>query len=86
LLGNGHEFGSPNPFLTSGNSGTGVGCKIAEGTFCKLRGGFRYSKLPPHRAFVLKTVATCGDITMPELADVLLAEKAITVAPGTLQP
>jgi transposase len=48
------------------------------------RGGFRHGKLPPHRDFILKTVATRGDITMPELAGVLLAEKGITVAPATL--
>jgi transposase len=48
------------------------------------RGGFRHGKLPPHRDFILKTVAAQGDITMPELAAVLLAEKAITVAPATL--
>lgn len=48
------------------------------------RGGFRHGKLPPHRDFILKTVASRGDITMPELAAVLRAEKAITVAPATL--
>jgi transposase len=48
------------------------------------RGGFRHGKLPPHRDFILKTVASQGDITMPELAAVLLAEKAITIAPATL--
>jgi hypothetical protein len=45
----------------------------------------RHSKLPPHRGFALKTVATCSDVTMPELVAVLLAEKAITVAPANLQ-
>ena len=30
-------------------------------------GSFRHGKLPPHRDFILKTVATQGDITMPEL-------------------
>ena len=48
------------------------------------RGGFRHGKLPPHRAFILKTVAARSDITMPELAAILLAEKAIAVAPATL--
>ena len=48
------------------------------------RGGFRHGKLPPHRDFILKTVAGRCDLTMPELAAVLLAEKAITVAPATL--
>jgi transposase len=48
------------------------------------RGGFRHGKLPPHRDFILKTVAARSDITMPELAAILLAEKAIVVAPATL--
>lgn len=48
------------------------------------RGGFRHGKLPPHRDFVLKTVAARCDITMPELASVLLAERGVTVAPATL--
>lgn len=50
----------------------------------KPRGGFRHGKLPPHRDFVLATVAARGDITMPELAAVLLEEKAVSVAPATL--
>lgn len=48
------------------------------------RGGFRHGKLPPHRDFVLQVVAARSDITMPELAAVLLAEKAVTIAPATL--
>lgn len=48
------------------------------------RGGFRHGKLPPQRDFILKLVAARSDITMPELASVLQAEKAITVAPATL--
>ena len=48
------------------------------------RGGFRHGKLPAQRDFVLKTVAARSDITMPELAAVLMSEKAITVAPATL--
>jgi transposase len=48
------------------------------------RGGFRHGKLPPHRDFILKTVAARSDITMPELAAILLAEKVIAVAPATL--
>ena len=48
------------------------------------RGGFRHGKLPAQRDFVLKTVAARADITMPELAAVLMSEKAITVAPATL--
>ena len=50
----------------------------------KPRSGFRHGKLPAHRDFVLKTVTARNDITMQELAAVLLAEKAITVAPATL--
>ena len=43
------------------------------------RGGFRHGKLPQHRDFILKTVAIHSDMTMPELAAVLLADKAISV-------
>lgn len=50
----------------------------------KPRGGFRHGKLPQHREFILATVAARGDITMPELAAVLLEEKAVRVAPATL--
>jgi transposase len=38
----------------------------------KPRGGYRHGKLPP------------PDITMPELAAVLLQEKTVTVAPATV--
>ena len=48
------------------------------------RGGFRHGKLPAQRDFVLKTVAARPDITMPELAAVLLSDKQITVASATL--
>lgn len=50
----------------------------------KPRGGFRHGKLPPLRDFILKIVAARGDITMPELAAVLLAEKGFAVAAATL--
>ena len=40
----------------------------------KPRGGFRHGKLKPHQTFILGVVAKRPDITMPELADVLLAE------------
>jgi transposase len=50
----------------------------------KPRGGFRHGKLPAHRAFILKLVGKRPDITMPELAAVLLSEKAVSVAPATL--
>ena len=39
----------------------------------KPRGGFRHGKLKPHQAFILGVVAKRPDITMPELANVLLA-------------
>ena len=48
------------------------------------RGGFRHGKLPAQRDFILKTVAARPDITMPELAAVLLSDKQITVASATL--
>ena len=50
----------------------------------KAQGGFRHGKLPAHRAFILDTVEARGDITMPELAAVLLKEKGVTVAPATI--
>jgi transposase len=50
----------------------------------KPRGGFRHGKLPAHRAFILDVVDKRPDITMPELAAVLLAQKGITVAAATL--
>ena len=34
----------------------------------KPEGGWRYSKLDPHRDFLLQRVAEKGDITMPQLA------------------
>lgn len=48
------------------------------------RGGFRHGKLRPHKAFILKTVAARGDITMPELAAMLQAAKNVLVHPVTL--
>jgi transposase len=50
----------------------------------KPRGGFRHGKLPPHRDFILAAVTERSDITMLELAAVLLEEKAVSVAPATL--
>jgi transposase len=50
----------------------------------KPRGGYRHGKLPPHRDFILAKVAAQPDITMPELAAVLLQEKTVTVAPATV--
>jgi transposase len=39
----------------------------------KPEGGWRYSKLDPHRAFLLQRVAEKGDLTMPQLAAELAA-------------
>ena len=50
----------------------------------KPLGGFRHGKLPPHRAFIFAIVEARGDITMPELAAVLLKEKGVSVAPATV--
>src|SRR4051794_30505891 len=36
-------------------------------------GGWRYSKLDPHREFLLQRVAETNDVTMPQLAAELLA-------------
>ena len=39
----------------------------------KPEGGWRYSKLDPHREFLIRRVAEKGDITMPQLAAELAA-------------
>ena len=39
----------------------------------KPEGGWRYSKLDPHRDFLIRRVAEKNDITMPQLAAELLA-------------
>ena len=39
----------------------------------KPEGGWRYSKLDPHREFLVRRVGEKGDITMPQLAAELLA-------------
>jgi transposase len=39
----------------------------------KPEGGWRYSKIDPHREFLLQRVAEKGDITMPQLAAELAA-------------
>jgi transposase len=48
------------------------------------RSASRRGKLHPHQAFILREVEKRGDITMPELAGVLLHAKAIVVDPATL--
>ena len=49
----------------------------------KPEGGWRYSKLDPHRDFVLRRIAEKDDITMPELADELAARSTV-VAPSSI--
>jgi transposase len=49
----------------------------------KPEGGWRYSKLDPHRTYLLQRVSEKADITMPELADELAA-KGVRVAPASL--
>ena len=39
----------------------------------KPEGGWRYSKLDPHRDFLLRRVAETSDLTMPDLAAELAA-------------
>src|ERR671921_213010 len=39
----------------------------------KPKGGWRYSKLDPHREFLIRRVAETNDLTMPQLAAELLA-------------
>lgn len=39
----------------------------------KPEGGWRYSKLDPHRDFLIRRVTEANDITMPQLAAELLA-------------
>lgn len=50
----------------------------------KSEGGWRYSKLDPHRAWLERRVDEKADITMPELACELAAAKGVHVAPATL--
>jgi transposase len=49
----------------------------------KPEGGWRYSKLDPHRDFLMRRVAEKDDITMPELA-AELAERGTVVAPSSI--
>jgi len=46
-------------------------------------GGWRYSKLDPHREFLLQRVAEKGDITMPQLASEL-ATRGTKVTPASI--
>ena len=47
-------------------------------------GGKRHGKLDPAEAFLLDFVERTPDVTMPELATALLAEKGILAAPQSL--
>jgi transposase len=49
----------------------------------KPGGGWRYSKLDPHREFLMRRVAEKDDITMPELA-AELAGQGVVVAPSSI--
>lgn len=49
----------------------------------KPGGGWRYSKLDPHRTFLLARVDAKDDITMPELA-AELAERGTVVVPSSI--
>ena len=49
----------------------------------KPEGGWRYSKLDPHRAWLERRLEEKADLTMPELAEELSA-KGVRVAPATL--
>ena len=49
----------------------------------KPEGGWRYSKLDPHREFLLQRVAEKGDITMPQLA-AELAARGTKVTPASI--
>ena len=49
----------------------------------RARGGFRHSKLAPHRDFLLRRVAETPDATMPELAGELRA-LGVSVDPASI--
>jgi transposase len=49
----------------------------------KPEGGWRYSKLDPHREFLIRRVAEKGDITMPQLA-AELAARGTRVTPASI--
>jgi len=56
----------------------------ASGSYAsKPEGGWRYSKLDPHRVWLEQRVDQKADITMPELAEELAA-KGLRVAPASL--
>jgi len=47
----------------------------------KRKGGWRYSKLDPHRDFLIRRVAEKDDITMPELAAELASRGTVVARP-----
>jgi len=49
----------------------------------KPEGGWRYSKLDPHRAFLERRIAERPDITMPELAAEMVA-LGVVIDPSSL--
>ena len=50
----------------------------------KALGGWRHSKLDPHRVFILRRVAEKDDISMPELACELQAASGVKADPASL--
>src|SRR3984885_1792137 len=50
----------------------------------KALGGWRHSKLDPHRVFILRRVAEKDDISMPELAGELHAASGVKAALASL--
>jgi transposase len=50
----------------------------------KALGGWRHSKLDPHRVFILRRVAEKDDISMPELAGELYAASGVKADPASL--
>ena len=50
----------------------------------KALGGWRHSKLDPHRVFILRRVAEKDDISMPELAGELQAASGVKADPASL--
>ena len=50
----------------------------------KALGGWRHSKLDPHRVFILRRVAEKTDISMPELAGELQAASGVKADPASL--
>jgi transposase len=50
----------------------------------KALGGWRHSKLDPHRVFILRRVAEKNDISMPELARELHAASGVKADPASL--